>query len=111
MPRSIPPSLRPALEAYAARLRPLFGERLRELRLFGSFARGDAHEDSDVDVLVLIDGLTGREIGVVAGEAAPILIDTGLPLSPLPMSTEELDELRRGERVLARDLDEEGIRL
>jgi uncharacterized protein len=108
---AIPLSLRPALLAFAARLRPIFGERLRELRLFGSYARGEAHEDSDVDVLVLVDGLTDREIGIVADEATHVLIATGLPLAPLPMSTERLEQLRRGERLLARDLDTEGIPL
>lgn len=89
----------------------MFGERLRELRLFGSYSRGEAHEDSDVDVLVLVDGLTDREIGIVAGEAAYTMIDTGVPLSPLPMSTERLEQLRCGERLLAKDLDTEGITL
>jgi hypothetical protein len=93
--RAVPASLRPALEAYAARLRPLFGDRLHELRLFGSYARGEANE----------------EIGVVAGEAVYVLIETGVPLSPLPLATEELETLRRGERLLARDLDTEGITL
>jgi predicted nucleotidyltransferase len=111
MPRAIPSSLRPALLAYEARLRPIFGARLRELRLFGSYARGEAHEDSDVDILVLVDGLTDREIGVVTGEVAHVIIATGLPLAPLPMATERLEELRRGERLLARDLDTDGITL
>lgn len=111
MARSIPASLRPALDAYAARLRPIFGERLRELRLFGSYSRGEANEDSDVDVLVLVDDLTDREIGIVATEAVYTMIDTGVPISPLPMSTERLEQLRRGERLLARDLDSEGIPL
>jgi predicted nucleotidyltransferase len=108
---AIPLSLRPALDAYAGRLRRRFGARLRELRLFGSFARGEANEDSDVDVLVLIDGLTDLEIGVAAGEVAPVIVETGLPLSPLPLATERLDRLRGAERELARVLDEEGIPL
>jgi predicted nucleotidyltransferase len=111
MDRAIPAFLRSPLEAYAVRLRAIFGKRLREIRLFGSYARGEAHEDSDIDVLVLVDGLTDLEIGVVAGEVAPILIETGLPIAPLPMSTERLENLRRAERLLARDLDEEGIPL
>ena len=111
MARRIPSSLLPALEAYAARLRAIFGDRLRELRLFGSYARGEANEDSDVDVLVLVDGLTDLEIGVVTGEVAHVIIATGLPLSPLAMATERLSELRKAERLLARDLDTEGIAL
>jgi len=53
--------------------------------------------------------LTDLEIGVVAGEVAPVIIKTGLPLAPLPMSTERLAELRRGRRALALALDAEGI--
>jgi predicted nucleotidyltransferase len=31
------------------------------VRLFGSYARGDAEEDSDVDVAVIVDALTEPE--------------------------------------------------
>jgi predicted nucleotidyltransferase len=108
---SIPPSLRPALEAYAARLRARFGSRLRQVRLFGSYARGEANEHSDVDVLVVVDGLTDMEMFDVVSAATPVLLDSGLPLAPLPMATEKLDEMRRRERLLARVLDDEGIGL
>lgn len=107
----MPPSLKGPLAAYAERLRPIFGDRLRDVRLFGSYARGEADEDSDVDVLVLVDRLTDREIGVVADEAAAVIMTSGLPLAPLPMATERYEELRRRERLLARDIDAEGISL
>ncbi len=38
------------------RLRALYGKRLTRLVLYGSHARGDALEDSDVDVLVVLEG-------------------------------------------------------
>ena len=47
----------------------------------------------------------------MAGEVAHVIIATGLPLAPLPMATERLEELRRGERLLARELDTDGITL
>lgn len=106
---SIPSSLQPALVRYGERLRRRFGPRLREMRLFGSYARGEAHEDSDVDVLVVVDGLTDLEIGAAAGDAAEIAMETGTPLAPLPIATERMSELRRSERLLARVLDEEGV--
>lgn len=111
MRRRLPPALRLALTAYAERLRPIFGERLLELRLFGSFARGEAHEDSDVDVLVVVEGLTDLEIGVVAGEAAPIIQQSGLALAPLPMSSARLATLRQQRVGLATSLDRDGIAL
>lgn len=109
MRRALPVSLRPALTEYSERLRARFGQRLVEVRLFGSFARGEANEDSDVDVLVLVQGLTDLEIGVAAGEVAPVIAKTGLPLAPLPMASEKLAEMRLQNRALAQALDSEGI--
>jgi uncharacterized protein len=43
-----------ALE-FARRVRARLGSRLRQLVLFGSRARGDAHANSDYDVVVVVD--------------------------------------------------------
>ena len=43
------------LDAFLAGVRERFGPRVAEIRLFGSYARGDATADSDVDCLVLLD--------------------------------------------------------
>ncbi|CAN5670212.1 hypothetical protein BH20ACT23_BH20ACT23_18470 [soil metagenome] len=39
----------------AGALKTLYGERLLGVRLFGSWARGDAHPESDIDVLIVLD--------------------------------------------------------
>ncbi len=36
-------------------LRGLYGRRLRQVLLFGSWTRGDAHPESDIDLLVVLD--------------------------------------------------------
>lgn len=51
------PTEREAVEEFRRRVRELLGDRLRDLRLFGSQARGDPHDESDIDVLVLVDDL------------------------------------------------------
>jgi predicted nucleotidyltransferase len=51
-----PVSLCAALDAAAESWQRMLGERLISLVLFGSLARGDAQETSDIDLLVVADG-------------------------------------------------------
>ena len=41
--------------AVAGELQALYGRRYRRVLLFGSWARGDAHPESDIDLLVVLD--------------------------------------------------------
>ena len=36
-------------------LKGIYGDRLKEAYLYGSYARGDQREESDVDVLIVLD--------------------------------------------------------
>ncbi|MGH2830417.1 MAG: UPF0158 family protein [Actinomycetota bacterium] len=42
-------------QAFAEDLKGLYGDRLKAVMLFGSWARGDAHPESDIDLLVVLD--------------------------------------------------------
>jgi predicted nucleotidyltransferase len=53
VPRKIHGVLAEVREGLAA----LYGTRLKEVILYGSFARGDYAEGSDLDLLVLVDGM------------------------------------------------------
>lgn len=52
---ALPASVRDLLGKLKAGLTALYGERLKGLYLFGSYARGDYREDSDINVLVVLD--------------------------------------------------------
>jgi predicted nucleotidyltransferase len=51
--------MRVALAA-TQKLKQAYGERLVDVLLFGSWVRGEAHEESDVDLLVVLDQLDAR---------------------------------------------------
>ncbi len=48
--------IRAALDDARRRLAEIYGDRIVRVILYGSQARGDAHADSDVDVLVVLRG-------------------------------------------------------
>lgn len=50
------PSVRAALREARRALHAMYGDRLVKLVLFGSHARGEAHDESDVDLLVVLRG-------------------------------------------------------
>ncbi len=84
----LPPATANALDELCTGLRARFGGRVERLALFGSRARGEANEDSDVDVLVVIEGLTsgeGREVDALVGD---LLTRHDVLLSPLLISSE-----------------------
>jgi uncharacterized protein len=46
--------------AAAQKLKDAYGGRLADVVIFGSWVRGDAHEESDVDLIVVLDRLGDR---------------------------------------------------
>ncbi|HEX8694388.1 MAG TPA: nucleotidyltransferase domain-containing protein [Longimicrobium sp.] len=70
--------------------------------VFGSFARGDAREDSDVDVMVVGDRVAEARLGRGAAEASVLL---GRPVEVRTYTREKLErQLGAGNAVLRRIL-------
>src|SRR4051794_17770773 len=107
----MPPHLRPVLSRLAADVERAFAGRLREVALFGSYARGEAHEDSDVDVLVVIDALEPAEIATVSDVATVIALESGVRLAPLAVSSARRRELSAAKRGLGAEIERDGSRL
>jgi hypothetical protein len=92
--------------AVARDLRDLYGERLKHVVLFGSWARGDAHPESDIDLLVVLDEVDDRiaerrRIGEITWRHS---LDNDTVVVALPAA--EDDYARSGMPLMARVRDE-----
>lgn len=57
----MPQVLSDLLEQYVRDIRYIYGNKLKLVILYGSYARGDYRNDSDIDIMILVD-LTDEEI-------------------------------------------------
>ena len=76
------------VKAFAAELKARHGA--REVYLYGSFARGEVHEGSDID-LVIVGHFPGR----LFERIGRILELTDLPVEPLVYTPEEFEAMKR----------------
>jgi predicted nucleotidyltransferase len=92
-------------------LESFLGDQLVSMVLFGSMARGDYHDESDMDVAVIVHGLSWRLKGQILDEVVELELEHHMPLSILVFSEEEFNHLRKRERRIALDIEREGIPL
>lgn len=101
------PRQRRWVEEFRDRLRASLGDRLRDLRLFGSHARGEANTESDIDLLVLVDGFdeeTWRSVIDMAHAISPWL-------SPMIEDFERYHAPRSRATGIYQDIRRESVRL
>jgi predicted nucleotidyltransferase len=57
MAKSFPKRIKEILAETKGQLSSLYAQRLKKVILFGSYARGDYTSESDIDLLLLLDGV------------------------------------------------------
>jgi uncharacterized protein len=76
-------------QEFADQLRAELGSRVEEIRLFGSRARGDARQNSDYDILVVLDRRTPEMRSVVLKIAVRLMDKYNVLVATVLRSTEE----------------------
>ncbi len=82
--------IKKVLEEFKKEIKKLYGHRLKQIILYGSYARGNATEDSDIDLLIVLEGEVspGKEIDRMIDIITEINLKYGVLISVYPVSEE-----------------------
>src|SRR6476659_9197046 len=105
----LPPSVEDAASIFARQLRERFGDEVLLVRVFGSYARGEAHEESDVDLFVVLEQFDYKRWAEVVDLATAIGLPLDLLLSPTVFDRATWELWRSHERALVMDVEREGV--
>lgn len=83
--------IRDILKEFREELENLYQKRLKSIILYGSWARGDATEYSDIDLLIVLEGkvIPGKEIDKMIDIITEINLKHGVLISIYPVSEED----------------------
>ena len=100
----------PILQQCRTLLQTLYGTRLRGVVLYGSCARGTEQTESDIDLMVLLEGPvdTAREIRRMWEVLYPLQLESAHLLSVVPVDATLYDQ---GAYALYRQAKTEGVAL
>ncbi len=85
------------------------GDKIEKIILFGSLARGEATEESDIDILVITSGNRFEMQKNLSGIAVDILLKTGEYISAKAISTEEYSFMEKIKTGFYRNIAKEGV--
>ena len=72
------------IERYVREVSGIYGSHLKKIILYGSYARGDFREDSDIDIMILVD-LDDSEIKAAGRRLSDVTFDINFDFDVLIM--------------------------
>jgi predicted nucleotidyltransferase len=100
-----------ALSEFVARLREKYANEVRLVVLFGSKVRGDSDEESDLDVLVVVESDGWRFHREISFIGSRVSLDYDVNISPKALSQTLYRELRESRTPFYENVRAEGVEL
>ena len=100
-----------ALSEFVAKLREKYGDELVLVRLFGSKVRGDFDEESDLDVVVVVEGDGWRFHREISFIGSRVSLDYGVNVSPKAVNRSLYRKLQKLRTPFYENVQAEGVEL
>ena len=83
------------IKEFREKTRELYGKRLKNILLYGSCAGGQATQDSDIDLAIVLEGdvIPGKEIDLMIDIITEINLNCGVLISVYPVSKKNYNEI------------------
>ena len=85
----MPKIMQNLIEQYVEAVKKIYGSHVRQIILYGSYARGDFRPDSDVDIMILVD-MSDLELKVYGQQLSYMTydfnLDNNLDIKPIAKS-------------------------
>lgn len=83
------------MEQYVEAVKKIYGSHVRQIILYGSYARGDFRQDSDIDIMILLD-ISDLELKAYAQKLSYMTydfnLDHDLDIKPIAKSEEHFNK-------------------
>ena len=91
MRKKIPEKIKPILEEVKENLKEFYGDKLKGIILYGSYARGEETEDSDIDLIILLERVpdTCEEVLRISRELGDLELTYDTLISIIPFEEYE----------------------
>jgi len=100
-----------AIQEFVERLFSRYPDRVCQTVLFGSKARGDSRDWSDIDVLIIVDNEEWQFKHAISDLAADISLEFDVLIGPRVISEERWERMGRDDFSLYRNIAADGIPL
>lgn len=102
------------LKEIAETAKDTFKDKLDSVILYGSYARGDYHKDSDIDIMILVKGIPSEDLwkyrAPITEKSSEMGLEYDILITPL---IKDVDTFKKYLNVLPfyQNVDKEGIRI